>query len=294
MKTFPDGLQAHLDSGTTTLCWCWRILRRDGVLQGFTDHDAPLSFDGLAYEAVSGFTASEVQSSTGLAVDNLTVLGALSSATLNEADLAAGLYDDAAIEIWRVNWAAAAQRVLLRKGSLGEVRRGATGFSAEVRGLAHRLNQPVGRAYGYSCDADLGDARCGKDISSSAFTAGGTVGTVIDARRFAVVGLDTYAVGWFGGGKLTFTTGANAGRAMEIKRHGVLGSIELWQAMSEAVAPGDAVTLIAGCDKQFTTCKAKFANGINFRGFPYMPGNDAVLSAPAASQILDGGSRYGN
>ena len=293
MKTLPSGLQDHLSSGATTLCWCWKILRRDGAVQGFTDHDVPLAFDGLAYDAATGFTASEVQSTLGLAVDNLTVTGALSAATLNEADLAAGLYDGADIEIWRVNWATPDQRVLMRKGSLGEVKRGKTAFSCEVRGLAHRLNQPVGRAYGYSCDADLGDARCGKDISSSAFTASGAVLGVIDNRRFTVTGLDAYASGWFGGGKLAFTSGANEGRAMEVKRHAA-GSIELWQAMSQTVAPGDAFTLTAGCDKQFSTCKTKFANQVNFRGFPYMPGNDAVLAAPARTQPLDGGSRYGN
>lgn len=293
MKTLPAGLQSHLSSGTTTLCWCWKLTRRDGAVLGFTDHDMPLGFDALTYAAVTGFTASEVQSSLGLAVDNLTVLGALNAATLNEADLAAGLYDDADIEIWRVNWADPAQRVLMRKGSLGEVKRGKTGFSAEVRGLAHRLNQPVGRVYAYSCDADLGDARCTKDISSSAFTGSGTVLAAADNRRFTVTGLGAYASGWFGGGKLIFTGGANAGRAGQVKRHGS-GSIELWQAMSETVAPGDAFTLSAGCDKQFATCKAKFANGINFRGFPYMPGNDAVFAAPATTQARDGGSRYGN
>ncbi|MEI9887048.1 MAG: DUF2163 domain-containing protein [Rhizomicrobium sp.] len=293
MKTLPAGMQAHLDSGTTTLCWCWKIVRRDGVAQGFTDHDAPVVFDALTYAAVTGFTASEVQSSLGLSVDNLTVLGALNAASLNEADLAGGLYDDAQVEIWRVNWAAPAQRVLMRKGNLGEVRRGRSAFQAEVRGLAHRLNQPRGRVFAYSCDADLGDARCAKDISSAAFTASGTVIAAADNRRFTVSGLGAYASGWFGGGKLRFTTGANAGRAMEVKRHAT-GSIALWQAMSETVAPGDGFTVGAGCDKQFATCKAKFANGINFRGQPYMPGNDAALAPLGASQPLDGGSRYGN
>ena len=293
MKTLPAGLQAHLDSGAATLCWCWKIVRRDAAALGFTDHDAPITFDALTYAAVSGFTASEVQSSLGLSIDNLTVLGALSAGTLNETELAAGLYDDADIEIWRVNWADPSQRVLMRKGNLGEVKRGKNAFQAEVRGLAHRLNQPAGRVYAYSCDADLGDARCGKDISSSAFTASGAVVAASDNRRFTVSGLGAYASGWFSGGKLSFTGGANAGRAMEIKRHAP-GSIELWHAMSDTIAPGDTFTLTAGCDKQFATCKTKFANGINFRGFPYMPGNDAVLGPLPASQALDGGSRYGN
>jgi uncharacterized phage protein (TIGR02218 family) len=297
MKTLPTGMQAHLDSGATTLCWCWKLARADGAVQGFTDHDESVAFDGVTFDPATGFTASEVQSTLGLAIDNLNVLGALSAATLNEADLAAGLYDNAGIEIWRVNWQNADQRVLMRKGNLGEVKRGKTAFSAEVRGLAHLLNQPVGRAFGYSCDADLGDARCTIDLTDAAFRGEGAVGGVTDARRFVATGLESFADGWFSGGKLTWTGGANAGRAMEIKRHAVsaLGiSVELWQAMSEAVMAGDAFAVTAGCDKQFATCKAKFANAVNFRSFPYMPGNDALLSYPNANQTLDGGSRYGN
>jgi uncharacterized phage protein (TIGR02218 family) len=126
VKTLPAGMQAHLDGGATTLCWCWQLTRGDGAVQGFTDHDRDLAFDGVTYAAVSGFTASEVQSSLGLAVDNLALSGALSSGSLNEADLAAGLYDNAAIRIWRVNWAAVGQRVLMRSGTLGEVTRSGT------------------------------------------------------------------------------------------------------------------------------------------------------------------------
>jgi uncharacterized phage protein (TIGR02218 family) len=293
MKTLPTGMQAHLDCGATTLCWCWKIARDDRTAQGFTDHDIDITFDGTTYEAASGFTATEVQSLLDLAIDNLSVTGALSSATLNEADLAAGLYDNASIEIWRVNWSDASQRVLMRKGNLGDVKRGKTAFTAEVRGLAHILNQPVGRAYGYGCDADLGDARCTIDLTNAAFKGEGTVGSVNDARRFTATGIEAFADGWFTNGKLTWTSGANEARAMEVKRHAG-ASIELWQSMSEAIAVGDSFAITAGCDKQFATCKAKFTNAINFRGFPYMPGNDAVLAYPTSTQPMDGGSRYGN
>ena len=122
MKTLPTGLQAHLDTGTTTLCWCWKLTRGDGAVLGFTDHDCDLIVDGVTYAAASGFTATELDSTLGLAVDNLAVLGALDD--LSESDLAAGIYDAAAVEIWRVNWAAVGQRVLMRKGSLGEAKRG--------------------------------------------------------------------------------------------------------------------------------------------------------------------------
>ena len=297
MKTLATGLQAHLDSGATTLCWCWRITRADAQVQGFTDHDVDVNFDGTDFEAASGISASEVQSTLGLAVDNLAVMGALSSSAINEAAIAAGLYDNAEIEIWRVNWSAPDQRALMRKGTLGEIKRGVLGFEAEMRGLVQGLNQPAGRRFGRSCDADLGDARCGIDLADPAFKQSGTVASVTDARQFTASGLGAFADGWFSGGKLTWTSGANAGRAMEIKRHavsaGVVG-IELWQPMSEDISVADGFDVTAGCDKQLATCETKFSNIVNFRGFAHMPGNDAVLSYPARDQPLDGGSRFGN
>src|SRR5437879_3349964 len=105
MKHLSPALQAHLDSGTTTLAWCWRLTRADGARLGFTDHDRDLAFDGTTFEAASGFTATDIKDAVGLSVDNLEVESALSSDSLNEDDLAAGLFDAGAIEIWRVNWA---------------------------------------------------------------------------------------------------------------------------------------------------------------------------------------------
>lgn len=297
MKTLPPSLQTHLDSGATTLCHCWKLTRQDNQTLGFTDHDLALAFDSVTFEAVTGFTASAVETSLGLNVDNLDVMGALSSASLDEVDLVAGLYDDADMEIWRVNWADVSQRVLLRKGNLGEVSRGETAFTAEVRGLAHKLNQPTGRLYQFLCDADLGDARCGIDLASALYKGTGTVTNVANRRVFEASGLDAFTTDWFSRGKVAWSTGANAGRAMEVKVHAKSGgvtSIQLWQSMSKDIAVSDTFDITAGCDKQFDTCKAKFDNVNNFRGFPHMPGNDFVISYPNRSDKNKGGSLAGN
>jgi uncharacterized phage protein (TIGR02218 family) len=58
-----------------------------------------------------------------------------------------------------------------------------------------------------------------------------------------------------------------------------------------ALAEDAAFTIYAGCDKRLATCRAKFDNVINFRGFPHMPGNDALRSGPGAGDKLDGSSR---
>ena len=52
----------------------------------------------------------------------------------------------------------------------------------------------------------------------------------------------------------------------------------------------DAFTVTAGCDKSFRTCKAKFDNAVNFRGFPHVPGVDFALTYPDRGAKNDGGS----
>jgi uncharacterized phage protein (TIGR02218 family) len=117
----------------------------NGTVLGFTDHDRDLVFDGVAFEAQAGFEASEIESSLGLSVDNLEASGALDSMQLDAEKLRAGDFDHATIEIWRVNWQDVAQRVLLRKGHLGEVTHGG-GFTAECGG-SRILNQTKGRSF---------------------------------------------------------------------------------------------------------------------------------------------------
>jgi uncharacterized phage protein (TIGR02218 family) len=66
-------------------------------------------------------------------------------------------------------------------------------------------------------------------------------------------------------------------------------TLELRQAMAEGVEAGDAFTITAGCDKHFKTCKAKFDNSVNFRGFP-QPGIDFAFAVPDRGGKNDGGS----
>ena len=281
MKILPPALQASLDSGATTLCWCWRITRRTGERLGFTDHDRDLAFDATTFEAASGFTATEIRESIGLAIDNLEVESALTSAHLTEASLGAGDFDDATVEIFRVDWSDPQSRMLMRRGSIGEVRRTGTSFAAEIRGLAHFLGQTQGRIFQFSCDAELGDARCGIDLADPALRATGTIAAALSDRAFTSGDLSAFAGGWFSRGLLAFTAGGNIGRSIEVKRHVLsdgVATLELWQSPGAALQPGDAFTVTAGCDKQFATCRTRFANAESFRGFPHMPGNDFLTS----------------
>jgi uncharacterized phage protein (TIGR02218 family) len=280
MKALSPALQAHLDTGTTTLAWCWRLTRHDGAVFGFTDHDRAFEFDGTAFEPEAGMTASELRHGSELAVDAQDAEGALTSERISEGDIAAGLWDGAEVEVWRVNWRDTSQRVLLRRGAIGQIRRGRLAFVAEMRSLAHVLGQTVGRVFQATCDASLGDARCGVDLDVPSFKGTGVVVEVLRDRAFRVAGLWEHEPDLFALGAVEWISGANAGLSFDVAQHDMVEAsvtLTLMQAPVRPVAVGDTFVVRAGCDKRLETCARRFANAINFRGFPNIPGNDAVI-----------------
>jgi uncharacterized phage protein (TIGR02218 family) len=293
---FPAGFAAHLAGGITTVCRAWAVERRDGVALAFTDHDVDLAFEGRVFLAESGLTASAVQQSTGLAVDNSEATGALSSGLISETDIAAGRYDGAKVTAWLVNWADPAQRVMAFRGELGEVRRAAGAFRAELRGLAEALNQPQGRVYQAPCSAVLGDARCRVDLADPGYFAEVQVELVEDGKRFVFAELEGFDDRWFERGRLRVLSGAGAGLIGVVKNDRLSAAgrrIELWERLRIEVVPGDLVRIEAGCDKRTETCRLKFDNIVNFRGFPAIPGEDWLMAVPANQAVNDGGSRSG-
>ena len=290
-------MKAHLATGSTTLARAFAVTRKDGVVMGFTDHDRDLSFDGILFRADTGLTARALQMGTGLAVDNSEAFGALRSDAITENDILAGRYDGAEVRGWLVNWADVSVRALQFCGSLGEITRSAGAFTAELRGLSERLNQPQGRIYQARCSAVLGDLACGFDLTQPGYSDERAVEGVDDARVFRFAAFAGFDDRFFEKGRFQVLSGRAAGLIGMIKndRVAVTGgrTVELWQALGIEPEAGDLVRIEAGCDKRTDTCRLKFANFINFRGFPAIPGEDWLMSFPARSGINDGGSLRG-
>ncbi len=279
MKIVSSALAAHLAGEVTTLATCWRLERADGWVRGCTDHDRELVVDGLTYVASTGFLPSAIKTASDLSVDNLDVDGFLDDAALRAEDLIAGLFDGARIEVFIVNWADLGQgRLLLRKGFLGEIKRADQRFSAEIRGLSNRLQQTAGKLYSRLCRVDLGSSECGVALGPRTDTYAVTQVMAADTVRIVTA----RATGFFTFGKATFTTGANAGAINEVLLHDGQ-TIRLFVPMPRPIVVGDQIVLVAGCDKTPETCNAKFANILNFRGEPHIPGNDKVFSYPVRS-----------
>jgi uncharacterized phage protein (TIGR02218 family) len=292
MRDLPETLAAKLAAGATTLARCWRLIRRDGTVQGFTEHDRDIAFGGVVHQAASGLEAADMESRLGFAVSGGEIAGALVSAGLTEEDLAAGRCDGATVEVWLVDWSDPTSRVLLDAGTIGEVRRMDHAFVAELRSIAHRLDETRGRLFTAACSADLGDRACGIDLAGPRWRATATVTATEGRAWLESAGLAGWTTGLFTGGRLTVETGANAGLSSEIRVHAA-NSLALWQPLPAMLAVGDRFTVTAGCDKTLATCRDRFANSVNFRGFPHIPGNDFVLrQAKSGSEVMDGGSLF--
>lgn len=295
-------LQAHLATGATTIARAWAITRRDGVVLGFTDHDRALTFDSITFAADAGLSAQALEQLTGLAVDNSEAAGALSDAGLTEEDIIAGRYDSADLRIWQVNWTDPSQRALIFRGTLGEITRAGGAFRVELRGLSEALNQSGGRVFHAACSAVLGDIGCQFDLLTPGYAFQMPLGAAEDARLiFAAQDVTlNMAQGWLSHGRARVLTGAGAGLIAMIRDARIVPAtpttdarfhVNLWEGFRAQLVVGDLIRLEAGCDKSAATCREKFNNFINFRGFPHIPGENWMGTYPKLGQPNTGGRR---
>ncbi|MFK7762761.1 MAG: DUF2163 domain-containing protein [Roseobacter sp.] len=294
MSDMSADLKTHLETGLTTMAHAWAIERQDGAILGFTDHDRDLTFEGINFRADTGMSALSLAQSTGLSVDNTEAVGALSDLSIREDEIEQGRFDGAEVRAWLVNWTDVSQRWLQFRGTIGEIQRGNGGFQAELRGLTEALNRPLGRVYQKPCSAVLGDVDCGFDIFTPGFSIDLAVETMDQSRVFRWEAFDGFSSDWFTRGRLTVLDGAAEGLWGMIKQDRLDGDtrvVELWESIRAPLAIGDTIRLTAGCDKRFETCRTKFENLSNFRGFPDLPGDDWMMAVPKSTGSNSGGSR---
>ena len=294
MSGMNAALQAHLEGGLTTVAHAWSIIRKDGVTLGFTDHDNHLEFDGVIFRADTGLSALAVAQSTGLSVDNTEALGALSDLSIREDEIEQGRFDDAKVTAWLVNWRDVDQRWVQFRGTIGELSRADGGFRAELRGLTEALNRPSGRVFQKPCTAVLGDKACGFSLRTPGFFTELPIQSVSLSREFRWENYTAFPAGFFSRGKLEVLDGPGAGLWGMIKQDKFSGGvriIELWEPIRTKLAPGIMVRLTVGCDKRGETCRTKFNNYPNYRGFPDVPGEDWVMAVPKSTGANTGGSR---
>lgn len=268
---------ARLAAAATSLAFCWKLLRADGVALGFTSHDRDLVIDGLVYRASPGIAPSAISLTDGFDAAAMEVTGALSSGAIAAEDLEAGRYDGARVMLFLADWEAPETlRIPIARGTLGNIRRQDNGFAAEMRRETALFDRAATEQISPECRAMLGGRRC--RVGLAARTRVVQIVAVIDPVTLTLSesepGANAYAFG-----RLRWIDGANAGFDSEIMASAGT-EVTLREPPPFAIAAGLRVELREGCNKAFATCRDRFANAANFRGEPHVPGNDLLTRYP--------------
>ncbi len=261
----------------TNAAYGWRLERHDGVTLGFTSHDRDVQIDGLLYSARPGLEPTSIINSAGLDTDGLEISGSLTSDAIRDDDLRLGRWDDAQMQIFLFDWSdPAAGKRILATGSLGEISYSQNGFTAELKGPAAALGRAVIPTTSPTCRARFCDAACG--LNRRRFVQMATVVSVqIDRVTLSAAppsnSVQYGSLRWLDGDACGLTSGIFAQSGAELT---------LTDPVRANILAGAHVEVFEGCDKTITTCQNRFANTINFRGEPYLPGNDALTRYPGA------------
>ncbi len=268
-------LAERLSGELVTLAWNWTLRRADGVVVGLTSHDRALTIDGVRHAARPGITPSAIRLSEAPETDGLAVQGALGGGLLKSADLAAGRWADARVELSVCDWRdPGAGQLRLAVGRIGDVTQALDGIGFEAE-LVPEMAQLLARGptrLSPLCRARLGDARCGVDMAGRRHA--GTVAAAFGNRlQLAEPPADPAR---FAQGRLRLLTGRMAGIDRQVV-HLVADEVLLEDPLPDGVSAGDRIWLWEGCDRRFATCSARFGNAAAFDGEPHVPGSDALM-----------------
>ncbi len=280
-KPNSNSLTTALLKESTHLCRCLTLHPENAAPLGLTDHDEDILFQDCLHHAEGGMLSSAVDQSADLARDGLEIQAILSSSRLTETDLIKGTYDGAVFYLWLVDWQNPSNATLLSRGYFGAVQRHGKKFSVNLEGPVAALQQKTGKVFQNDCDAILGDSRCRVFLDAAKWNATGSI-IKAEQRKITLPNLPAFENAMFTHGQLKFTSGALADTQATIREDAIQGGermLVLWEGLPLVPAIGDTVELTAGCDKQFSTCRQKFSNVINFQGMPHIPSKQLLVKA---------------
>ena len=277
--TIPAQAIAWMQDEVMTTAWCCKITRKDGVVMAFTSYDCDIVYENVTYKAKTGFDPTAVSTSNDMSTDNLDNSGMISDDSITAQDIRIGKYRDAEIVVFLINYEDTTQPIfVLRRGQIGEITYGKNGYTAEIRGLMEAFSKKIGKVTSKTCRAKFGTSLC--KMNTAAYTFTGTVTGVDSDGGFTIDVIKDED--YFSYGLITFTSGANSGGQIEVKKYKANGKTNLFMPLPYPIGLGDTFTITAGCDGNPSTCKKRFNNLSNFRGEFYTPGNNFVSTYPSS------------
>jgi len=312
-RTVPAQLQAHLDTGRTTTTL---LLKITPAMPGYPpvgvtalDRDVPYD-DGegdseVIYHAAVGMVPAALQQSLSMSVDNTEFKHLISEygLALEEADIAAGVYDYAEFRLMLVNYEDLTMgHVELMRGELGQMRiEQGMAFWTEQTSMVKRLKQSIVEKDSLTCRAIFGSQPigssndgvqqrfpCGFD-TSALWTAGVVTSVGLESNRTFTAAALGLGEGECVPGMLRWTVGANAGRSCEVEAQSAAGVVSLAFETMFPIEEADEFEIRPDCTKWkdgANGCRHHFGDDwvLHYRGEPYIPVADAdALNTPGAT-----------
>lgn len=285
-------LIAAIAAEASTLAACIRITPQGRSALGLTTHDEDITVAGLTYLADPGLSATEFVAALGFAVDNLEISGPLDDTLITRTDILGGVYDDAAYEIFALDYEHLDYGVMkLQRGTTGIADCIDEAWTFELRSLTQKLQQTVGEVTKPTCRARFGDVRCKIDLENGThptlgipykFAARQVLAGVSRLRFTTTISGSAVPAGYFEAGELRWTSGDNAGQKTEVKTHTVDGTthtITVQDPPRRPISANDEFTVYKGCKKRLEDC-FDVENVLNRRAEDYLPGLEETLKRP--------------
>lgn len=277
MKNITNDLKSVFENETTNIVKCWKITFKDHTNLAFTTNDENILYENVLYNSLSANDVDNIKSNIDIKEDNFEIVNIISSNLIDKDDILNGKYDSAKVEIFLLDTQNLDKgKVVLLSGKISNIELKDDIFTAKVVGLKDEINKTIGEKYSPLCRCNFCDSRC--KLSKNNFTFSGTITNVIDEVLFITDNeiILSKSSGYFDYGIIEFTSGNNIGQKMEVKQYNN-GQFILQLNLPKNLAIGDTFNVVAGCNKEFSTCCNKFNNAINFRGEPHLPGMNILL-----------------
>lgn len=273
-------MSSLLINGVKRFATCWTITRKDAVMFRFTDHDTPLIIGGDTYSPAAAVDPTARQRQEGLEPGNVDIKGAITSDDITDEDLRAGRFRGARVTEVVVDWRYPEAGTFAQSDFvIDETSFDQEVWTAKMSGLKGRLSATLGFLFTRKCRWKYGGPECGVD--TSVLMQPGVVAAVTENRRVFqsdIVAADKS----LRAGLLVWSSGENAGFECDVKTNLLAdGTVELQVPTPFPIGGGDEFTIRRGCRKRFLEdCIGENNNGLNFGGFPYMRGEDAMYQTP--------------
>ena len=235
--------------------------RGGGVPLRFSDLDRPIQWRGHTYIPTAGERFDEEQEAT-MAAGSAQFSGAISPRTITSVDIQRGVYDNARVDQFLVDW----KRGKLYRHDLwfvDEISHEGGVWVAALTSSAAFLQASIGETYSTICPAVLGDGKCKKVVATVAMTVSSVTDVQIDFNQTTNTGI---AQDWFRYGSIEWTAGNNRGSLSRVRSSTTAGNFKLSTPTRFPIRVGDTFVARPGCDGLATTCKDKFDNLANYRG----------------------------